>query len=297
MTSDNLHEGVILMGIDGFYYVQTDDGVYECRARGSFRKSGMKPVAGDRVSVIIDEIKGNVVDSVLERKTLLKRPPVANIDRLFVISSVKEPNPNLLVIDRLTAIAFNKDIEPVIVFSKSDLADAEEYIDIYKKAGFVSFAVSCVSGEGIERIKEELKGHISAFSGNTGVGKSSILNAVFPGLSLRTEEISTKLGRGRHTTRECRLYPVEGGYVADTPGFSSLEFEGDDLMLKENVAFGFKEFVPYLGTCKFSTCRHIRDKGCRIVEAVEAGDIAPSRHESYITMMTEAMNLNEWELK
>lgn len=289
-------EGIIIKGIDGFYYVETESGVFECRARGVFRKKGMKPVAGDRVTVLLSETDGNVVDSVCERKSLLLRPPVANIDRLFIVSSVKEPNPNFLVIDRMVAIAVNRDIEPVVVFSKSDLGETEPFLEIYRKVGILTFSVSCETGEGIETLRQALKGHVSAFSGNSGVGKSSLLNKLFPELSLATGGISQKLGRGRHTTRESQLYPVEGGYVADTPGFSSLEFEGEDVMVKENVAFGFPEFVPYLGTCKFSTCRHINDKGCKITEAVRCGEIAESRHRSYVTMMNEALALNEWEI-
>ena len=297
MSNPNESEGILIKSIDGFFYVETPQGVSECRARGLFRKKGTKPVAGDRVKVLLDETTGNVITEVLERKTLLVRPPVANIDKLIIVSALKDPAPNFLVIDRLTAIAFNRGIEPVVVFSKSDLDSADEYIGIYEKAGITSFAVSCKTGEGADRIKKELNGHISAFAGNTGVGKSSILNMIMPELNLATGEISAKLGRGRHTTRESQLYKIEGGYVADTPGFSSLEFEGDDIMLKENVAFGFKEFLPYLGKCKFSTCRHINDKGCKIVEAVENGEIARSRHDSYVTMLNQAMEIKEWELR
>ena len=296
MNLPNEQSGLLIKSIDGFFYVETPQGVFECRARGVFRKNGTKPVAGDRVRVLHDEATGNVITEVEERKNLLVRPPVANIDKLFVVSSIKDPAPNFLIIDRLTAIACNRDIESVVVFSKCDLESADEYVDIYRKAGIKSFAVSCKTGEGLDLINEELKGHISAFAGNTGVGKSSILNGILPELNLETGEISRKLGRGRHTTRESQLYKVEGGYVADTPGFSSLEFEGDDIMLKENVAFGFKEFIPYLGTCKFSTCRHVNDKGCKIVEAVERGEIAKSRHESYVAMLNQAMELKEWEL-
>lgn len=297
MSRPNESEGILIKSIDGFFYVETGQGLFECRARGLFRKNGTKPVAGDRVKVLLDETTGNVITEVLKRKNLLVRPPVANIDKLIIVSALKEPAPNFLVIDRLTAIACNRDIEPVVVFSKSDLDSAEKYINIYKKAGITSFAVSCKTGEGAEEIKRELKGHISAFAGNTGVGKSSILNMIMPELNLATGEISAKLGRGRHTTRESQLFKVEGGYVADTPGFSSLEFEGDDIMLKENVAFGFKEFLPYLGKCRFSTCRHINDKGCKIVEAVQNGEISGSRHSSYIAMLNQAMEIKEWELR
>lgn len=297
MSRPNESEGILIKSIDGFFYVETGQGLFECRARGLFRKNGTKLVAGDRVKVLLDETTGNVITEVLKRKNLLVRPPVANMDKLIIVSALKEPAPNFLVIDRLTAIACNRDIEPVVVFSKSDLDSAEKYINIYKKAGITSFAVSCKTGEGAEEIKRELKGHISAFAGNTGVGKSSILNMIMPELNLATGEISAKLGRGRHTTRESQLFKVEGGYVADTPGFSSLEFEGDDIMLKENVAFGFKEFLPYLGKCRFSTCRHINDKGCKIVEAVQNGEISGSRHSSYIAMLNQAMEIKEWELR
>ena len=295
MSNPNESEGILIKSIDGFFYVETPQGVSECRARGLFRKKGTKPVAGDRVKVLLDETTGNVITEVLERKTLLVRPPVANIDKLIIVSALKDPAPNFLVIDRLTAIAFNRGIEPVVVFSKSDLDSADEYIGIYEKAGITSFAVSCKTGEGADRIKKELNGHISAFAGNTGVGKSSILNMIMPELNLATGEISAKLGRGRHTTRESQLYKIEGGYVADTPGFSSLEFEGDDIMLKENVAFGFKEFLPYLGKCKFSTCRHINDKGCAVLEAIEKGEISPLRHKSYTELYNNVKDIKEWQ--
>lgn len=293
----NKLDGIIIKGIGGFYYVEAAGEIYECKARGVFRKSGIKPLAGDRVSISINENAENTIDEIYERKSVLPRPPVANVDRLFIVSSVCEPKPVFLIIDRLTALATNKGIEPVVVFTKSDLDDAAEYVDIYRKAGIKAYAVSCVSGEGVDAVKAELKNHISAFCGNTGVGKSSLLNAIDPTLALKTGEISDKLGRGRHTTRHSELFKVEGGYVADTPGFSSFETEETELILKDDLPYAFKEFKPFIGQCKFTSCLHMKDKGCRIIQAVEEGEIPVSRHESYCAMMEQAKNIKEWEIK
>lgn len=293
----NKLDGIIIKGIGGFYYVEAAGEIYECKARGVFRKSGIKPLAGDRVSISINDKAENTIDEIYERKTVLPRPPVANVDRLFIVSSVCEPKPVFLIIDRLTALAQNKGIEPIVVFTKSDLDNADEYVEVYRKAGIKTFAVSCVSGEGVDEVKEELKNHISAFCGNTGVGKSSLLNAIDPELALKTGEISDKLGRGRHTTRHSELFKTEGGYVADTPGFSSFETEETELILKDDLPYAFKEFEPYIGQCKFTSCLHMKDKGCRIIQAVEEGEIPVSRHESYCAMMEQAKSIKEWELK
>lgn len=289
-------EGIILKGIGGFYYVEAADGIYECKARGVFRKSRIKPLAGDRVEISINENAENTIDVIRERSSLMLRPPVANIDRLFIVSSAREPNPVLLIIDRLTAIAVSRGIEPIVVFTKSDLAEVNGYIEIYRKAGIKAIAVSSVTGEGVELVKAELENHISAFCGNSGVGKSTLLNAINPALALKTAEISDKLGRGRHTTRESELFKVEGGYVADTPGFSSLELEETEIILKDDLPYAFPEFEPYIGQCRFTSCLHVKDKGCRILEAVENGDVAASRHESYCVMMEQAKEIKEWEI-
>lgn len=289
-------EGIIIKGIGGFYYVEAAGEIYECKARGVFRKSGIKPLAGDKVTISINEKAENTIDEIHGRSSVLIRPPVANVDRLFIVSSVCEPKPVLLLIDRMTALAVSKGIEPVIVFTKNDLESADEYVEIYRKAGIKAFAVSCVNGEGVELVRKELEGHISAFCGNSGVGKSSLLNAIDPELALKTGEISDKLGRGRHTTRHSELFKVEGGYVADTPGFSSFETDVEEPILKDDLPYAFKEFEPYIGQCKFTSCLHTKDKGCRIIQAVEEGDIPVSRHESYCAMMEEAKNIKEWEL-
>lgn len=289
-------DGIIIKGIGGFYYVEAADEIFECKARGVFRKNGIKPLAGDYVTISVNDNAENTIDEIHQRSSVFMRPPVANVDRLFIVSSVCEPKPVLLLIDRLTALAAGKGIESIVVFTKNDLENADEYIEIYKKAGIKAYSVSCLTGEGVENIKNELKGHISAFCGNSGVGKSSLLNAIDPALALKTGEISDKLGRGRHTTRHSELFKVEGGYVADTPGFSSFEADENEMILKDDLPYAFKEFEPYLGQCKFTSCLHIKDKGCRVIEAVEAGEIPVSRHESYCAMMEEAKNIKEWEL-
>ena len=292
----NKSDGIILKGIGGFYYVEAAGAVYECKARGLFRKEGIKPLAGDKVTININENAENTIDAIHPRSSVLIRPPVANIDRLFIVASSCEPNPVMLIIDRLSAIAVNKGIEPIIVFTKSDLAPVDEYVEIYKKAGIKSIAVSSVNGEGVQAVKDELKGHISAFCGNSGVGKSTLLNAIDSRLALKTAEISDKLGRGKHTTRQSELFKVEGGYVADTPGFSSFDVEETEIILKDDLPHTFPEFEEYLGYCKFSTCLHMKDKGCKIIEAVEQGIIPESRHESYCYMMEQAKEIKEWEI-
>ena len=290
-------DGIIFKGIGGFYYVEAAGEIYECKARGLFRKAGIKPVAGDFVEISVNDNAENTIDVIKERSNLLARPPVANIDRLFIVSSAAQPSPVLMIIDRLTAIAVNKGIEPIVVFTKSDIESVDEYVDIYSKAGIKVIAVSSVTGEGVDKVKAELVNHISAFCGNSGVGKSTLLNAINPDLALKTAEISDKLGRGRHTTRESELFKVEGGYVADTPGFSSFDLEETELILKDDLPYAFPEFEKYLGGCKFSSCLHMKDKGCSVIEAVENGEIPVSRHESYCVMMEQAKEIKDWQLK
>lgn len=286
---------IIMKSTAGFYYVRSEDGeIIECRARGVFRKQKLTPLVGDKVSVETDG-KSSTVTDIYERRNSLVRPPVANIDKLVIISSVKEPVPNVPIIDKLTAIAVDKNIEPVVVFSKADLGDASEYVEIYRKAGIESFAVSSVTGEGIENFRKIFESSVCVLTGNTGVGKSSVLNAIVPELSLATAHISNKLGRGRHTTRTVELYEICGGYIADTPGFSSLDFENSEIILKENLQFCFPEFSEYIGQCKFVSCAHIGEKGCRICQAVSDGDIGESRHESYKMMYDEVKDYKEWE--
>ena len=292
----DVKKGIIIKGIGGLYFVETADAVFECRARGVFRKNGQKPIVGDRVEVILGTNGGeNIIGAIEPRKSELMRPPVANIDRLFILSSVKEPNPSTLIIDKMTAIARYKNIEPIVIITKKDLGNTDDLRDIYEKSDIPFFAVSSKTGEGVDAVKAEFSGHISAFAGNTGVGKSSLLNAVAPELSLKTGEISDKLGRGRHTTRAVELYKVCGGYVADTPGFSSLTIENSEIIPVQELPFCFKEFEPLIGLCRFSSCRHISDKGCEILKAVDNGEISRSRHNSYVAMYNEVKDIKEWE--
>lgn len=293
-----MEQGLLLKGIGGFYYIEAADAVYEAKARGVFRKQGITPLAGDHVTLGIYEDGSCIVEEIKERKNTLVRPPIANLDQLFVVVSVRSPVPNLLVIDKMIAAAEEKEIEPIVVFSKTDLQDCQEYMEIYEKAGIPCIAVSSFTGDGVDKVRELLKGKISAFSGNSGVGKSSLLNRIDERLSLPTAEISQKLGRGRHTTRQVELLQLEPNtYVADTPGFSSVDMIRTDMIRRENLPYNFREFAPYLNQCKFPSCSHTKEKGCAVLEALHAGIIHPSRHESYLAMFDEIKNVKDWELK
>lgn len=289
--------GIIIKGIGGFYYVEAANEVYECKARGAFRKKKITPLAGDNVVITVRDSGENTVDEILPRKNFLVRPPVANIDTLIIVSSVKDPVPSLLVIDKLTAIAVDKGIKPCVVFSKSDLADTSELEAIYKKSGIEVASVCCKTGENIDAVRSMIRDGITVFTGNTGVGKSSLLNAIDGRFSLATGEISDKLGRGRHTTREVTLYHIGDGMVADTPGFSSIDIEQTgDLILKENLPFCFPEFQEYLGKCKFTSCSHTVEKGCLVLDAIRSGKISAQRHESYVSMFNDVKDLKEWQM-
>ena len=288
--------GLIIKGIGGFYYVETACEVFECKARGIFRKEKITPFVGDFVKISVNTDAENIIDEIEPRRNYLKRPPIANLDQLIIVASSCDPSPSTLIIDKLTAIACNKDIEPIIVLNKTDLKNVDELIKIYNLAGFKTFAVSGKKGEGLEELKAALSNKISAFTGNSGVGKSTLLNCIDNRLGLSTGEISEKLGRGRHTTRQTQLFKVQGGYVADTPGFSSLEIERNEIIKKDELQYCFPEFAQYIGGCKFTSCAHVNDKGCSIIEAVKNGEISQSRHNSYISMYDEVKNIKDWEL-
>lgn len=291
------YDGLIIKGIGGFYYVEAAEQIFECKAKGIFRKEKITPVAGDRVAICVRDNGQNTIEEIKTRDNILNRPPVANLKKLFIVSSTCEPNPNTLIIDRLTVIAEKNGIEPIVVFTKTDLKPSDELEKIYQLAGIKCFSVSCVTGEGIDALKAEITDGINAFAGNTGVGKSSLLNAIDPSLVRSTGEISTKLGRGRHTTRQVELYKIGNAYVADTPGFSSLDYESGEVILKEDIQYYFRDFKDYIGSCKFtSSCAHIADKGCAVVEAVKNGEISESRHESYKMLYEEVKNIKEWQL-
>ncbi len=289
-------QGIILKALSGFYYVSCDGTLYECRARGSFRKNGITPLVGDEVDFTPTDTSHGVVDSIYPRRTELVRPPVANIDKLFIVSSYSTPAPDPLLIDRLCAIAVFHKIEPVIVFNKCDTGDMSDWQRIYNATGLKTFVVSALTGDGIDQLKRELCGCVSAFAGNSGVGKSSILNALFDELNITTGNVSEKLGRGRHTTRHTELYPhALDGFIADTPGFSSLETGRDDLEFKERLSECFPDIAKHTDGCRFSTCTHTKESGCAVLKALADGKIEPTRHSSYIGLFEEMKDLKPWE--
>ena len=290
-------EGIIIKGIGGFYYVEAAGEIYECKARGAFRKKKITPLAGDNVTITVRQDRENTIDEIHERKNFLLRPPVANIDTLIIVSSVKEPVPSLLVIDKMTAIAVDKGITPCVVFSKSDLGDTTELEEIYKKAGIKVASVCCKTGEGIDKVKAMIGEGITVFTGNTGVGKSSLLNCIDERFSLATGEVSDKLGRGRHTTREVTLYHICNGLVADTPGFASFDTEQMDVILKDNLQYAFGDFAPYIGDCQFHDCTHRAEPGCAVRQAVETGKLEKTRYDSYLRLYEKSSQIKDWELK
>lgn len=291
-------QGLILQGIGGFYSVETADQVYECRARGIFRKKGMTPLAGDFVNISAEPDGTGAIEEILPRRNFLFRPPIANLDQLVIVVSSCDPSPNFLNTDRTIAMALDKGIEPLLVFTKSDLMSVEPLEKIYSAAGIRWFSVSCKTGEGVEDVRRTLPGKITAFTGNSGVGKSTLLNCMFQNLNLQTGEISRKLGRGRHTTRKVELLKLEhGGYVADTPGFSSITLEKNHVIDKKSLPRYFPEFIPYLEQCKFSSCSHTCEKGCAVLLAVKEGQISGSRHESYVAMYRELDGIKQWQKK
>lgn len=289
--------GLIIKAISGFYYVEAADTLYECKARGSFRKKGMSPSVGDKVTITVSDDGSATVETILPRKNYLIRPPIANLNRLFIVSSVSEPTPSTLIIDKITAVAVSKNIEPIVIFTKSDLADCENLLEIYNKSGIKALPYSIKSQKGKKEIIALLENNISAFTGNTGVGKSSLLNSLFPDFNIETAEISRKLGRGRHTTRHSELYKIAGGYVADTPGFSTVDIERYELIRRDELAYCFPEFEPYLNQCKFTSCSHTCERGCAVIEAVEKGEIQASRYNSYKAMYEEVKSIPDWKLK
>ncbi len=288
------YKGIITKGIGGFYYVEVANATYECKARGKFRKNKITPLVGDTVEITVNESAENTIDAILERKNFLNRPPVSNIDNLIIVVSTIEPKPNFFVIDKLIATAEFKNIEPYIVISKTDLSSYKEIYDVYDKSGIT--IVTLDVDDSINKIKAIMKGKISAFTGNSGVGKTTLLNKLDSTLNLSTGAISDKLGRGRHTTRQAQLFNVCDGYVIDTPGFSSFEFEKTEIIKKDDLPYCFREFREYLGTCKFTSCSHVNDKGCKICEAVKNGEINQIRHNNYIQMYNQAKEIKEWEI-
>lgn len=291
-------DGIILKGIGGFYYVETSQGVFECKAKGKFRKEKITPLAGDSVTVTVRDSQENTIDCIHDRKNMLVRPPVANIDKLMIIVSVASPLPNPLIIDKLTVIAERNNIEPVIVITKADLDEekAKELYTIYTSTGYRVYTFSSVDKRNIYNIRNEFGGCITALTGNSGAGKSTLLNSIDENLDLATGEISDKLGRGRHTTRQAEIFHLADGLVIDSAGFSSIEFIGKNVFLASDIQYSFKEFEDYIPECRFNGCTHINTKGCAVIEALENNIISKSRYESYISMFNELKDIKSWQI-
>ncbi|MDO5142937.1 MAG: ribosome small subunit-dependent GTPase A [Eubacteriales bacterium] len=291
-------EGIILKGVGGFYYVDTPTGLVECKARGRFRKTVGKPIVGDRVSLEIqaEDGTGYLLD-IAPRKNSLIRPAVANLDLLVVVASAAQPVTDPFLIDKVTAIAVHKGIDALVVINKTDADAGDALAAIYAQSGFETLRVSAQTGAGIDALRARIRGLVSAFAGNSGVGKSSILNRLDPQFGAAVGAISDRIGRGRHTTRHVELHPIAGGgYIADTPGFSSFETGQMDLVRADALEHAFPEFAPYLGQCRFTGCAHVKELGCAVRAAVAAGAIAPSRHESYVKLYESVKDLKEWEI-
>lgn len=279
-------EGLILKAVGGLYTVESPSGVLSCKARGIFRKQGISPCTGDRVTV-----EDDVITEIMPRKNLLIRPPLANLDQLMFVLSVRDPAPNLQLLDRFLAVCVYKEIQPVLIFTKLDLADAVNYAEIYRPAGFPQFFVDYEKPETVEAVYDALAGKISAFTGNSGVGKSTLLNALDVSLNLETGDISKKLGRGRHTTRETALYTLpHGGRIADTPGFSTFETDAYAQIAPEELESCFPEIGAVTEPCRYADCRHIKEPDCAVRDAVRSGAIPRSRYESYTLMMQESLS-------
>ena len=289
--------GRILRSLSGFYDVQTPEGLITCRGRGSLRKAHQTPLTGDMVEITVEKGKG-MVEKILPRRNCFVRPAVANVDALVVFAANVNPVTEPFLIDRVAAIAGDQEVEVILCINKCDLDPAVDLTRIYQNAGFTVIQASAETGQGVEELRGLLQGKLTAFTGNTGVGKSSMLNQLAPELGLATGEVSEKLGRGRHTTRHVELYQLdEQTYVADTPGFSSFDTDQMDVILKENLQYAFPDFAPYVGQCQFHDCSHRQEPGCAVRAALEEGKVERSRYDSYLKLYEKASQIKLWELK
>ncbi len=291
-----MNEGIIVKGIGGFYYVDSNGTVTECKARGHFRNKKLSPCVGDRVIFSIAEDGKGAIDEICERSNIFVRPPVCNIDEMIIVASVHNPAPDLAFIDKMLVIAEHSNVGVKICFNKSDLDDGSvnELVDMYRRAGYMAFAASTVDNVGIEVIRSSLKGKITAFSGFSGVGKSSLLNAVTNSEIMQTGEVSERLRRGKHTTRHVELINYGGGYIVDTPGFSMLDFP--TTITKDDLKEYFKEFQSYEHECRFRGCNHMGASNvCRVCLAAQNGEISPSRYNNYKNFYAILSQRKEWE--
>ena len=285
-------QGIIVKGIGGFYYIKAaDNNVYECKARGVFRNEKITPVIGDNVEIDIKNGKGSIV-KIFKRRNELIRPSVANTDMLVLVVAATSPSPNMPLIDKMLINAQINGIEPIICINKTDLSDGKEIAEIYKNAGFRVLRVCAEKNEGIEDLKKMITGKVSAFAGLSGVGKSSILSIIL-GDALETGAVSEKILRGRHTTRHVELFELDGGgFVFDTPGFSSLEVYG---IKASELQEYFPETEKYRNNCRFRGCMHINEPDCAVKAAVNDGIISTSRYESYKMLYEQLGKIKEWE--
>ena len=291
-----IQTGRIIRSLSGFYDVQTPEGIVTCRGRGSLRRSGESPLTGDVVEITAEKGKG-MVEKILPRKNSFVRPAVANIDALVVFAANVNPITEPFLIDRVAAIAGDQDVAVYLCINKCDLDPAVDLVKIYRNAGFTVIPASAETGEGVEQLRDLIRGKLTAFTGNSGVGKSSMLNRLCPDLQLPTGEVSEKLGRGRHTTRHVELYCLEQDtYVADTPGFSSFDTDQMEVILKENLQYSFPDFGAYLGCCQFHDCTHRKEPGCAVRNAVEDGLVEKTRYDSYLRLYEKASQIKQWEL-
>ena len=291
-----IETGRIIKSLSGFYDVRTENKVITCRARGHMRRGGMSPLVGDIVDISVEKGKG-MVEKIHPRKNSFVRPAVANLQLLVIFAANVNPVTEPFLIDRVCAIAGDQEVPVCICVNKCDMDPGTDLAAIYRQAGYTVIQTSAETGMGIDELRNALRGKFCAFTGNSGVGKSSILNALSPELKLPVGEVSEKLGRGRHTTRHVELYDVDDALIADTPGFSSFDTDQMEVILKENLQYAFPEFGRYLGQCQFRDCSHRKEPGCAVTRALAAGEIGQSRYDSYLRLYEKAMQINEWELK
>lgn len=293
-----MSRGRIEKALSGFYYVNTGGETLQCRARGKFRREGLSPLVGDWVQVRELGNGEGFVEAVEARRNQFARPAAANIDQLVILASAAIPVTEPYLIDRIASIAALKGCQVLLCLNKCDLDSADELYDIYSRSAIPVLRVSAVTGQGLDALRDAIRGKLSAFTGNSGVGKSSVLNALLPSLALPVGEVSKALGRGRHTTRHVELFSLgEDTYIIDTPGFSSFDTAEMDLALKQHLPDTFPEFAPYVSDCRFTGCTHTKEKGCRVLQAVKDGLIPASRHRSYVRLFDELKDVKEWQQK
>lgn len=290
--------GTIVKALSGFYYVSTGGGVIECRARGKFRREGITPLVGDKVGFTGTADGKGTVDEICPRRNRFARPAVANVDYLVMLAAAVNPITDPYLIDRVTVVAESAGCDVIVCINKADLDPGDGLHEVYSTTGYQVLHTSAVTGEGLAELRRCIDGKIAAFTGNSGVGKSSVLNALDPRFNIKVGRVSEKLGRGRHTTRHVELFELDNGtYIADTPGFASFDVDGVEFIRKDNLQFAFREFAPYIGKCRFNDCAHLKEPDCAVIKAVADGTIHKSRHDSYARLYGLAAQVNDWEIE